>query len=246
MIDQAFILAAGMGARMRPLTDVQPKPMVHVWGRPILYYALASLAAHGVKHCVINTHYKADQIEDYIAATRSQWPFTIDVVYEDVLLDTGGGLLNGMARLDRTRPAFVLAGDSIVCDAPDITSLHTLEQAWQPDVMDILLLLQPLASMHVTVAQGDYDIVAGLPVRSLDKSGAYPWTSARILHPRLFNAAYAVPHIPAAPYTPFSFLPLMDATEQAGRLGAVVHTGTWHHLTTPDDVARVNALVVRA
>ena len=229
-ITQGFILAAGLGQRMRPLTDDRPKPMVEIHNRPMVAYALDQLAAHGIKRCVINTHYKAGVLHDYLA--RGDWPFEVIISHEPVLLDTGGGLKKGLQYLDATQPVIVLSGDSVMVDAPHIRSLAAMQAAWNDTHMDLLLSLQPLESMHLTPAVGDYTLEDGKPKRTPDHSGAYMWNSARILHPRLFAGT---------PDTPFSFLDLMDRAERDGRLAAVIHHGVWHHLTTPDDVARVNA-----
>lgn len=220
MIRQGIILAAGLGQRMRPLTDDRPKPMVDVAGKPIIDYALDMLRGYGVERIVVNTHYKADVLEAHLKDKG------VIISHEPVLLDTGGGIRQALSHLDASKPAFVLSGDSILVDG-----LDELEAAWNGDTTDILLSLQPLETMKLTPAVGDYKIVNGRPVRTPDQTGTHMWNSARIIHPRIFENA---------PQGPFSFLPMMDAAQNAGRLGAVVHNGIWHHLTTPEDVASVN------
>ncbi len=231
MIGQAIILAAGLGQRMRPLSQDIPKPMVLVRGRPIIDYALDALAVHGVTRVVVNTHYKADVLEAHLKPHKD-----IIISHEPVLLDTGGGIKQALTYLDTTKPVFVLAGDSIVVDAPHLKILQQLENAWRDDATDILLSLQPLSSMVLTKGVGDYALQEGKPVRTPDHSGAYMWNSARVLHPRIFIDT---------PRAPFSFLTLMDSAQAKGRLAACVHEGAWHHLTTPDDVVSVNAGWVR-
>ncbi|MCB1539233.1 MAG: nucleotidyltransferase family protein [Rhodospirillales bacterium] len=220
-ITQAMILAAGRGERMRPLTDTCPKPMVPVAGKPIIDYAIESLRALGVETIVANTHHLAQIITPHLDAMG------VAAIYEPALLDTGGGIKNALAHLDRDAPLMVLSGDSIL---PDVDTLPDLADAWDANTMDILLLLQPLETMTLTPGIGDYDLTDGLPRRAPDKSGAYMWTSARILNPRIFDSA---------PDGPFSFRDLMDAAQTKGRLAARVHKGVWHHLTTPADIAAV-------
>ncbi len=222
IIEQAMILAAGKGERMRPLTDHLPKPMVPVLGRPIIDYAIDALEDIGVEHILANTHYCADKIEPHLKARG------LKTVYEPQLLNTGGGIKNALQFFDRDKPLMVLSGDSILAGP---ATLHDMAAAWDPTTMDILLLLQPLNTMVLTPAVGDYTLEDGLPVRTPDQSGEYMWTSARILNPRIFDDA---------PDTPFSFLETLDRVEAQGRLAAQVHKGIWHHLTTPDDVTRVN------
>lgn len=224
--DQAFILAAGLGNRMRPLTDERPKPLVLVKGKPIIDYALESLAAADIKRVVVNTHYKAELLQDHVIS--GSWPFEVVISHEARLLDTGGGLKQGLQYLDANKPVLALSGDSILLGE---NSLPQLLSAWNDDT-DILLLLQSLKTMVLTPGIGDYDIIHGKPVRSKNQSGQYMWTSARVFHPRIFKNA---------PDGVFSFLPLMDRCEKEGRLSAQTHQGVWHHLTTPADVARVDA-----
>jgi len=223
MITDGIILAAGIGQRMRPLTNDIPKPMVQVTGRPIIDYALDMYAKHGLKRVVVNTHYKADVLASYLK--QNTYPFEIIISHEPVLLDTGGGIKQALKHLGTTNPVFVLSGDSILVDG-----LRELEAAWSNDA-DILLSLQPLASMQLTPAVGDYTIKNGKPLRTPSHTGEYMWNSARIIAPKIFDGT---------PDTPFSFLPLMDAAQAANRLAALVHQGIWHHLTTPADVESVN------
>jgi len=222
-VTQAMILAAGLGNRMRPLTDTRPKPMVDVMGKPIIDYAITDIRSLGIENIIVNTHYKAEILESHLKMRG------VKTVHERLLLDTGGGIRNALESLDKNQPLLVVSGDSILVGNQGLAQLIN---AWDGNEMDILLLLQPLTRMIVTPGIGDYDIVAGKPVRRADQTGHYMWTSARILHPRIFDAV--TDEI-------FSFLPLMDAAQAAGRLQAVVHNGTWHHLTTPADIRSVEA-----
>jgi N-acetyl-alpha-D-muramate 1-phosphate uridylyltransferase len=226
MITQGIILAAGLGARMRPLSNDIPKPMVQIHGKPIIQYAIEALQNHGVTTIVVNTHYKAEVLEQYL----KQFP-NIIISHEPVLLDTGGGIKQALTYLDTTQPVFVLAGDSILIDAPEITTLKQLENAWYEQDADLLLSLQPLATMHLTKGVGDYTIKNNNPIRTPDHTGNYMWNSARILQPSIFENT---------PDTPFSFLKIMDATQNKNRLSASIHNGLWHHLTTPDDIEAVH------
>jgi N-acetyl-alpha-D-muramate 1-phosphate uridylyltransferase len=230
MIKQAIVTAAGLGQRMRPLSNAIPKPMVLVCGRPMIDYALHSLAVHGVERVVVNTHYQADVLVQHFK--NHTWSFDVIISHEPVLLDTGGGIKKALSYLDQTDPVFVLAGDSIVVDAPCASTLGQMQSVWRDENMDILLSLQPLSKMILTKAVGDYALIDGSPIRTPDHTGGFVWNSVRILHPRIFNNT---------PDTPFSFLKLMDAAQHNNRLSAVIHEGAWHHLTTPQDVQNVNA-----
>lgn len=227
--DHAFILAAGKGTRLRPYTDSVPKPLVPVAGRPIIDHALDKLAATGVSQVTVNTHYLAPLLRAHLER-RTTDP-TITLSQEDELLDTGGAIKKVLSTMG-DKPFYVIAGDALWTDGPSQPALERLAQSWDPDKMDILLLLQPLKNMTLTQGVGDYDIDEnGRAVRRKDKSGTYMWTNLRINKPEIFHDA---------PAGSFSFLELLDKAEEAGRLYALIHDGVWHHISTPADLERVN------
>jgi len=229
--DKAFILAAGYGTRMRPLTLETPKPMLKICDQPLLGHALAGLEKAGVKEVVINTHYKGEQIAKYVRT--ADFDLKINLAPEDPILDTGGGIANAIGSFN-AQPFYVLSGDGLWVDDPCAPALDTLAGQWDPAKMDILILLQPIDTMALTKGIGDYDLEPdGRAVRSADKTGAYMFTSMRINHPRIFHDK---PQGRA-----FSYLDLLDEAEHKCRLYGVVHTGEWYHLSTPEDLARVNA-----
>jgi NDP-sugar pyrophosphorylase family protein len=90
---KAMILAAGLGTRLRPLTDNRPKALVTVAGRTLLQIALDRLRIFGVREVIVNTHHHAEMIADYLKANNS-FGIRIEISQEEVLLDTGGGLRN--------------------------------------------------------------------------------------------------------------------------------------------------------
>lgn len=226
-IDKGFILAAGLGTRLRPYTDEIPKPMVKVRDKPMLDHALDAFEKIGIQHCVINTHYKADVIHDHIKARTAP---EIITSYEPELLDTGGGIKNAITYFDDD--FFILSGDSVWENAPHENTLQALANAWNPSKMDILMLLQPVSSMKLTQGVGDYHLDAnGRATRALDQSGAYMFTSIRINSPKIFDGT---------PDGKFSYLELMDKAQNQGRLYGLVHDGIWHHISTPADLKAVN------
>src|ERR1700720_2666573 len=88
---KAMILAAGLGTRLRPLTDNRPKALVEVGGRTLLEIALARLSSFGIREVIVNVHHFADMIVDYLKANAG-FGMRVEVSREEVLLDTGGGL----------------------------------------------------------------------------------------------------------------------------------------------------------
>lgn len=225
---RAFILAAGMGSRLRPYTDNVPKPMVEVGGRPIIDRTLDRLAAAGVDTVVVNLHYMADVLRAHLE--KRTFPL-IEFSFEDTLLETGGGIKNALHLLG-DEPFYVIAGDAVWTDGPSGDSLLRLADAWDSRTMDIVTLMQPLSSMILTNGKGDFDLLAdGRVKRSLNKTGTHMWTNIRINTPAIFADA---------PDGPFSFLELMDGAEARGRFFALEHDGEWHHISTPQELERVN------
>ncbi len=107
-IKQAMVLAAGLGTRMRPITDTIPKPLVKIDGKPMIDYALDSLAEAGVERAVVNVHHHADQMLDHLQSYKR-----LEIIISDEregLMNNGGGLAKGLKLLDRG-PVFVTNAD---------------------------------------------------------------------------------------------------------------------------------------
>lgn len=221
----ACILAAGHGSRLRPHTKTRPKPLVEVAGRSLLDRNLDHLSHAGLREAVLNLHYLGDQIPAHLS-TRND--FTFHYSKEEELLDTGGGIKKMLHHFDA--PFFVLSGDGL-WDGDD--ALTTMQKSWNSKTMDILILLQPVESMHLTQGIGDYDLDPdGRAIRSPDKTGTHMFTSIRINHKHIFDAA---------PDGPFSYRDLMDKAQQKGRLFGITHNNDWHHISTPKDLETVDA-----
>lgn len=227
--DKAFILAAGLGTRLRPLTDDRPKPMVSVLGKPMIDHTLEALKAVGVKSCIVNTHYKADVLHDHLKGRTAP---EIILSHEQELLNTGGGIAKMISEFNA--PFYIINGDSFWEDTNGNT-LELIAQHWNPEKMDILMLLQPVSSMKLTKGVGDYDLDSeGRATRSLSQTGTAMFTSIRINHPRIFESRKT-----GAQAEPFSYLALMDEAQQKGRLYGILNPGQWHHISTPEDVRSV-------
>jgi MurNAc alpha-1-phosphate uridylyltransferase len=226
--DKAFILAAGMGTRLRPYTDHCPKPLVKLNGKPIIDHVLDRLKAANVQEVTVNLHYMADMLAEHLHAYKGM---EIKLSFEDTLLDTGGGIKNALPDTNGA-PFYIVAGDSVWMDGPGKPALARMADIWAGGQDDLLLMLQPLDRMPLTPGKGDYTLQPnGICIRSLDRSGPYMWTSVRLCTPNLFKDT---------PDAPFSFLTLMDRAQDQGKLHGLVHDGEWYHITTPDDLDRVN------
>lgn len=109
---KAFILAAGKGERLRPLTNQCPKPMLKVWDKPILEHVLLELEKLSFEKVVLNAWYLKDQIIDYVDKNSSKFSFEIKLSEEEDLLGTGGGLKQAMSELGEP-PFLVLNADCL-------------------------------------------------------------------------------------------------------------------------------------
>lgn len=229
MPTKAFVLAAGKGERMRPLTNTCPKPMLKVAGKTMLDRALDALVVAGVEDVVVNTFYLPDVIENYLSARKNP---RITVSRETELLDTGGGVLNKIDFFGDD-PFFVLNAD-IIWEEGKTPALERLATAWKPDEMDILLLLHPTAGLSVHAGAGDYILSEERGRPRFFKGGDHIFTGLRIVHPRIFNGITE---------KNFSFLDLFHRAEKAGRLFGLRHDGAWHHVGTPDALAETEKIL---
>ena len=229
--DTAVILSAGLGTRMRPLTLTTPKPLLLLAGRPILAHVLDRLAAAGVKNIVVNAHHLAEQIAAFCAFYPG-----VTLLREDELLETGGAITAMTAKnLLPDAPFYVINGDTYWVDGPSDT-LTRLANAYDPEQMDVMLLLARTAGAVAETGRGDFlwPRDAGLQRRTERDVAPYLFAGVQLVSPALFAAA---------PAAPFSMNLLWDEAMAAGRLGAIVHDGVWFHLSTPDDLERADAVL---
>ena len=136
-IKTAMVLAAGLGTRMRPLTDERPKALVTVAGRPLIDHVLDRLVAAGIETAVVNVHHFADQMEAHLAGRRDMKILISDE--RAALLDSGGGIKHARHLLGDD-PILIANIDSLWIEG-QTPALETLKAAWDPDAMDLCLLL---------------------------------------------------------------------------------------------------------
>jgi MurNAc alpha-1-phosphate uridylyltransferase len=231
--ERAMVLAAGMGQRMRPLTERLPKPLVTVGGRPLIDHVLDRLADAGVSTAVVNLHHFADQLEDHLRNRRRPRIQLSDE--RELLLETGGGIVKALPMLG-DQPFFLVNSDTIWAEGPR-PNLDSLAAHFDPLRMDGLLLLAPTATSIGYEGRGDYAMTpAGLLHRRGEREVVpFVYAGAAILSPALFHGA---------PAGPFSLVRLFDRAEQAGRLAGLRLDGTWMHVGTPDAVAKAEAAIL--
>lgn len=224
----AMVLAAGLGTRLRPVTDHLPKPLVEVAGQTLLDHAVDRLAAAGVERVIVNLHYKGEIIAAQLA--RRSRP-RIELSREETLLETGGGVKHALPLLGDS--FFVVNGDIIWLDGLT-PALARLAGAFKPRKMDAVLLLQRTVTAIGYEGRGDYFLdPAGTPRRRGEREIApYIFAGIQILHRRLFEGTDD---------TVFSLKRLYDRAEDAGRLAAIVHDGEWFHVGTPEGLEHTRA-----
>lgn len=229
----AMVLAAGLGKRMRPLTDNTPKPLIDIAGKTLLDRGLDALAHAGVEQAVVNVHYLGGQIVAH-TADRSSPAVTISDE-TDQLLDSAGGIVRALPLLGGD-PFFVLNADTFWIDG-DQPNLERLALAWDGARMDILLMLARLED--ATGHSGTTDFLLDGEGRLSRAKGAphgLIYAGAAIVHPRIFEGASVQPH---------SLNAYFDRAIAAGRLFGMAMQGHWITVGTPDAVAEAEAAIVR-
>jgi MurNAc alpha-1-phosphate uridylyltransferase len=228
-----MVLAAGLGLRMRPITERLPKPLVTVGGKALIDYGLDLLAAAGVECAVVNVHHLPDMIERHLASR--QRPRIIISDERSKLLGTGGGVVKALAELGDA-PFFHVNSDSIWIDGVR-PNLVRLAEAFDPDAMDGLLLLAPVTSSIGYAGRGDFAMTADGRLRRRAEREVVPfvYAGAALLSPALFAGA---------PAGEFSLNTLFDRAIEAGRLHGLRLEGLWMHIGTPDAIREAEAAIV--
>ena len=234
-VDTAMVFAAGLGTRMRPITDTLPKPLVKIGGRTMLDHMLDRLADAGVTRAIVNVHHLADQIETHLAArTRPQ------IVISDErakLLDQGGGIRKVMPLL-AGRDFFICNTDAVWTEGPQ-SALDAMKAAWDPAKMDVLLLVAPTSASVGVDWPGDFHMAADgrLTKRAERDVAAFVYAGVGIIKSSLFVDA----HEDVFRLAPYFF----DAAAK-GRLFGVRLGGTWLHVGTPQAIDEAERAYARS
>lgn len=222
-IKTAMVLAAGLGTRMRPLTDLRPKPLIEVRGRALIDWTLDRFADAGVEKAVVNIHYFADMMERHLQRRRA--PQIVISDERGLLLETGGGMARARSALGPA-PVFCANTDAILFDDKGGEACARLAAAWRPERMDALLLLARIDRATGYDGTGDFDL-SGDGTLSWRKAATSPYvyTGLQIISPSLLDGA---------PDGAFSMRVLWDKAARAGRFKGLVHEGWWMHVGDPE------------
>lgn len=234
-IASAMVLAAGLGTRMRPLTDTIPKPLVRLNGKPLIDHALDRLAAGGIARAVVNVHHFADQIEAHLA-TRTKPEIALSDE-RGTLLDTGGGVVKALPLLGPA-PFVIHNSDSAWVEGVG-SNIARLIAAFDAERMDSLLLLALGATSLGYDGHGDFLMGPdGLLTRRPERDEApFAFTGVSIAHPRLFEGA---------PDGRFSLNVLWDRAIARQRLFGLRLDGVWMHVGTPQAIEDAERWIARA
>ncbi len=216
----AMVFAAGIGTRMRPLTETRPKPLIKVAGKPLIEHAFDVLREARVPRAVVNTHYLADQMADYLKGSVDP---AVQIAHEPVLLETGGGI-KAAEKLLGTEPILAMNADVVWRGSGVISRLAA---AWDAERMDALLLLVPREAAIGHRGRGDFDLDASgrLVRRGNAPLASYVYASVQILKP---EPVYGWPE------TAFSLNAVWDQLLAKGRCWGVVFEGQWCDVGYPE------------
>ena len=227
-----MVLAAGLGTRMRPLTDKMPKPLVKVAGRSLIDHVMDRLAEVGVERAVVNVHHFADQMQQHLAHRRH--PQVVISDERGLLLGTGGGIRKALPELGDT-PFFHINSDTIWIDGKR-PNLARLADVFDSAAMDALLLLAPTTGSVGYAGRGDFAMAPDGRLRQRIENEIAPFVYAgvAILSPALFRNA---------PPGEFPLGALFGHAAQARRLYGLRLEGRWMHVGTPDAIPAAEAAI---
>ncbi|MAV88749.1 MAG: mannose-1-phosphate guanylyltransferase [Rhodospirillaceae bacterium] len=222
-LETAMILAAGLGLRLRPITNKIPKPLVKVANRTLLDHTIDKLLAIGVKTAIINIHYLGDQIRQHLSERTD-----LEIIFAseaDTLLETGGGIKNVLEYFGN-EPFLACNADVLWLNGPSPV-LKRMQNSWHDEQMDGLLMLHSTVEAYGYTGNGDFELDSvGKLSRKLERElTPYLFTGVQILHPRIFKGT---------PSGAFSLNMIYDKLIKTDRLYGILNDGEWFHIGTPD------------
>ncbi len=220
----AMVLAAGLGTRMRPLTDDRPKALIEVGGRALIDHLLDRLEAQGVGRIVVNVHAFADQLEDHLRRRRGDAEILISNERAE-LMETGGGVKQARALLGE-EPIWVANSDYVWIEDGE-PALQVLAKAWDPEAMDSCLIVVPKARTLGFDTPGDFfeGFHGDLIHRGARPEAPLHCFGIQILDPTL---VYDVPE------DRFSLFRVWMKAAEHGRLKGVTPGGFWMQVGDPE------------
>ena len=228
----AMVFAAGLGSRMRPITDKLPKPLVKVAGKALIDHCLDRFAEAGVERAIVNVHWLADQIETHLAGRAKP-----EIVISDeraLLLDQGGGIKRALPLLGDA-PFFLCNTDAFWIEGPR-SNLRRLAAAFDPERMDAMLLVAASAGAVGVDWPGDFSFDADgrLAAREDRRIAPFVYTGVGVIKPELFANE---------PSDIFRLAPFFFEAARKGRLFGQRLDGLWLHVGKPKSVAEAERAI---
>lgn len=223
---KAMILAAGLGTRMRPLTDHTPKPMLLVAGKPLIEHHVRHLVAAGFVDIVINHAYLGEQIENYLG-DGERFGACIQYSREGTPLESGGGIFRALPLLGE-RPFLALNSD-VWTDYP-LQQLAALRTAIDANNRLAHLVLTDNPPQH---PHGDFALASNGLVRAEGEDKKFTWTGIRVMHPALFDGCSD---------GVFSIVPLLKSAMAKGLVTGEHYSGQWLDVGTPERLQEANRI----
>lgn len=222
----AIVLAAGLGKRMLPITATMPKPLVKVAGRTLIDFALDKLHEAGIGKVVVNVHHFADMLEAHLRTREA--PRIVISDERAAVLETGGGVKKALPLLGNA-PFVTFNSDSLWIEG-DTPNLTRLLAAWDPDRMDVLMLVAPLSTSIGYEGRGDFsmDPDGRLHRRKGDETVPFVYAGVAVVKPELAAGT---------PDGPFSANVFYDRAAARGRLHGLRLEGQWLHVGEPQAIA---------
>lgn len=239
----AMLLAAGRGERMRPLTDVTPKPLLQVRGVPLLQLHMQALIAAGVSRAVINTGWLGDQIparfgSDFVLQPNTGERKTLSLSYStepEKAYETAGGISRALPQLG---PVFWLAAGDVY--APDFTFPAEAAQAFaqSDELVHLWLVPNPAHNPHGDFGLSENGKALDLPAN--DERPRYTYSTIALLKAELLAQPWfeVEPGNPEGVRAPLA--PLLRRAMADGLVGASLYTGRWVDVGTPERLAQLN------
>ena len=190
MLKKAMILAAGFGKRVHPLTQERPKPLLKIGNETLLSNTIKFLKSYGIKEIIINIHYLAEQIIDYI--NKNNFDLDILLVEEkNEILDTGGGILNAIQHFDND--PFLIINPDTIWNSNYLEEIRLMEKNFFKTNSKCSLLLVGKDKSYDKSLKGDFNLENNLNIKRDENELKYIYTGAQIIRPSVFDNLSVVP-----------------------------------------------------
>ena len=231
----AMVFAAGLGRRMRPITDTTPKPLVEVAGRALIDHCLDRFADNGVARAVVNVHWLADRIEAHLA--RRKTPRIVISDERGQLLDQGGAVKRALPLIGAA-PFFLCNTDAFWIEGPR-SNLRRLAEAFDAQTMDAILMVAASAGAVGVDWPGDFtmDREGRLTAREPRHVAPFVYTGVGIIKPQLFDGVAD---------DVFRLAPFFFRAAEQGRLYGLRLDGLWLHVGRPELIAEAERAIDRS